>query len=167
MPCNSGYLRANARLAVAASAASRTLARIWVADPVTRPPNVDGATATIGLLRIRFIFPVVSHVRTYARAPSTTILIGVLTGHNGAFARRLTFASGAGKIRRVYSIDADGNGARALSPEDETALAPAFGKDQEIYYASSKQYGEYRLRSESGKDRPLPVRGSVYGLSFD
>lgn len=94
-------------------------------------------------------------------------LIGALTGHKGAFASRLTFASGAGKIRRVYAIDADGSGARAVSPEAETAIAPAFGKDQEILYAASADKGEYRIRTEAGKDQPLPVRGSVYGIAFD
>ena len=41
-------------------------------------------------------------------------LIGALTGTNGGFASRLTFASGAGKLRRVYVIDADGFGAWAV-----------------------------------------------------
>lgn len=94
-------------------------------------------------------------------------LIGALTGHRGAFASRLTFASGTGKIRRVYVIDADGHGARAVSPEDETALAPTFGEDLEVQYAASAGSGEYRIRSEKGKDQPLNVRGSVYGIAFD
>jgi TolB protein len=94
-------------------------------------------------------------------------LIGALTGHKGAFASRLTFASGTGKIRRVYVIDADGHAARAVSPEDETALTPVFGKDQEIFYAASVKNGEYRIKSEKGSDRPLSVKGSVYGITFD
>ncbi|MEZ4300949.1 MAG: tolB protein [Polyangiaceae bacterium] len=94
-------------------------------------------------------------------------LIGALTGTNGGFASRLTFASGTGKVRRVYVIDADGAGARAVSPEDETALAPAFGAGNEVYYASSKGVGEYRIHTESGKDQALSTRGSVYGIAFD
>jgi TolB protein len=94
-------------------------------------------------------------------------LIGALTGHEGAFASRLTFVSGAGKIRRVYVIDADGGGARAVSPENETALAPAFGKDQEIHYAGSDGKDEYGLHTEKGRDLPLHVSGSVYGIAFN
>ena len=42
-------------------------------------------------------------------------LIGALTGQNGGFASHMTFATGSGKQRRVYSIDADGNNARPIS----------------------------------------------------
>ncbi len=93
-------------------------------------------------------------------------LIGALTGQNGGFASRLTFASGTGDLRRVYVIDADGNGARAVSSDKETALAPAFGKDEELFWAASKDNGPYRILSESGKDHPLGVKGSVYGVAF-
>jgi TolB protein len=93
-------------------------------------------------------------------------LIGALTGHGGSFASRLTFASGSGKVRRIYVIDADGNGGKAVSSETDTAIAPAFGKGEELYYAVSKDNGEYRLVQESGKDVALPVKGSVYGVAF-
>ncbi len=93
-------------------------------------------------------------------------LIGALTGQNGGFASRLTFASGSGDVRRVYVIDADGNGAKGVSNEAEVALAPAFGKDEELFWAASKNNGQYRIRSESGKDHPLGVAGSVYGVAF-
>lgn len=93
-------------------------------------------------------------------------LIGALTGTGGGFASRLTFASGSGKLRRAYVIDADGFGARGVSPDSETAIAPAFGEGEELYWAASKNNGEYRLRSETGKDIALPVSGSVYGIAF-
>ena len=35
-----------------------------MAGPVARPRTVDGATSTAGLLRIRFAFQALSHVRT-------------------------------------------------------------------------------------------------------
>jgi TolB protein len=94
------------------------------------------------------------------------VLIGALTGTNGGFASRMTFASGIGNVRRVYVIDADGNGARAASKDNELALAPAFGKNEELYYASSKDNAQYQLRTEAGKDYPLSVKGSVYGITF-
>lgn len=105
-------------------------------------------------------------LRTGAHRMADLLIFG-LTGKKGAFASRMTFASGTGKLRRVYSIDADGHNAKAISPDQETALAPAFGKDNEIYYASSAKNAEYRLRSEKGKDLPLSVKGSVYGFALD
>lgn len=93
-------------------------------------------------------------------------LIGALTGQNGGFASRMTFVSGAGKLRRVFTIDADGHDAKAISPPDQLALAPAFGKDDKLYYAASINHGEYRIYTASGDLVPLPVQGSVYGIAF-
>ena len=56
------------------------------------------------------------------------LLIGALTGQNGGFASRMTFVSGTGQLRRAYVMDADGQGARAVSPEGELAIGSAFGK---------------------------------------
>lgn len=94
------------------------------------------------------------------------LLIGALTGKNGGFASHLAFVAGTGKLRQVYTMDADGHGATAVSPPDAIALAPAFGKNEELIWASSANYGEYQLRAASGRTIPLPVRGSVYGLAF-
>lgn len=93
-------------------------------------------------------------------------LIGALTGTNGGFASHMTFVSGAGLSKRVYEIDADGHNPKAISPLDEVAIAPAFGKDGELMWAASKNHGEYALRTASGKSISLPIKGSVYGLAF-
>jgi TolB protein len=94
------------------------------------------------------------------------VLIGALTGHNGGFASRLTFAAGQEKVRRVHVIDADGHGAKAISRDDETPVSPAFGEDGELHYAASKDNGLYRVVSEGGQEHPLAMKGSVYGLAF-
>lgn len=95
------------------------------------------------------------------------LIIGALTGQNGGFASRMTFASGSGSLRRVFTIDADGHDARAVSPADKLAIAPAFGKGEELYFAASGKGEEYRLYTASGQGPlPLPVKGSVYGLAF-
>ncbi|HVK62837.1 MAG TPA: tolB protein [Polyangium sp.] len=94
------------------------------------------------------------------------LLIGALTGKNGGFGSHLTFVAGTGKLRQVYTMDADGHGAAAVSPTDAIALAPAFGKNEELFWSSSVDHGEYQLRAASGRTIPLPVRGSVYGLAF-
>jgi TolB protein len=93
-------------------------------------------------------------------------LIGALTGQNGGFASHLTFASGAGSLRRVFTIDADGHDAKAVSPLDQTAIAPAFGKDEQLYYAASVKGDEYKVFTPAGGPLALPVKGSVYGIAF-
>jgi TolB protein len=94
------------------------------------------------------------------------LLLGALTGKNGGFASRMTFVSGVGKLRQVFTIDADGHGATAVSPANEIGLAPAFGKNEELVWASSADNGEYRVRTQSGRIITLPIKGSVYGLAF-
>ncbi len=94
------------------------------------------------------------------------LVIGALTGQNGGFASRMTFVSGMGKLRRVFTVDADGHDPKPVSPQDEIAMAPAFGKGNELYYATSAKNGEYRVRTGDGKTVDMPIPGSVYGLAF-
>lgn len=93
-------------------------------------------------------------------------LIGALTGQNGGFASHMTFAMGTGSLRRVFTIDADGHDAKAVSPTDRTAIAPAFGKNEQLYYAASANGDEYKIFTPEGGPFPLPVKGSVYGIAF-
>ena len=94
------------------------------------------------------------------------LVIGALTGQNGGFASHMAFASGAGSTRRVFTIDADGHDAKAISPLGATALTPAFGKNGELYYTASVGNDVYRIFGPSGAPVGLPVKGSVYGLAF-
>jgi TolB protein len=94
-------------------------------------------------------------------------VIGALTGQNGGFASHMTFASGTGSLRRVFTIDADGHDAKAVSPPDRTAIAPAFGKGEDLFYAGSIKGDEYRVfKASGGGPALLPVKGSVYGIAF-
>lgn len=93
-------------------------------------------------------------------------LIGALTGQNGGFASHMTFASGSGSLRRVFTIDADGHNAKAVSPPEQTAIAPAFGKDEQLYYAASVKGDEYKIFTPTSGPFSLPVKGSVYGIAF-
>jgi TolB protein len=95
------------------------------------------------------------------------LLIGALTGTNGGFASHLAFASGGGKQRRIFTIDADGNNAAAASPTDRTAIAPTFGKNEELFYAGSINSDEYKIFTPTGGPFMPPVRGSVYGIAFN
>lgn len=94
------------------------------------------------------------------------LVIGALTGQNGGFASHMAFASGAGSLRRVFTIDADGHDAKAVSPQGATALAPAFGKNGELYYTASVHNDVYQIFGPAGTPVDLPVRGSVYGMAF-
>jgi TolB protein len=94
------------------------------------------------------------------------LLIGALTGQNGGFASHMTFASGAGGLRRVFTIDADGNDAKAVSPPDKSAVGPAFGKDGVLYYAAGAPNDVYSVYSATGSLVPLPYKGSVYSIAF-
>ncbi len=95
------------------------------------------------------------------------LLIGALTGQSGGFASRMTFASGMGKLRRVYTIDADGNDPKSVTPLDQQAIAPAFGPHEDLFYAGSAGEGApFLARLAGGGLVPLGVRGSVYGVAF-
>ena len=94
------------------------------------------------------------------------VMIGALTGHPGGFASHLAFAAGPGGQRRALTMDADGHDAQAVSPAHLTAVAPAFGKDGEIYYAAGAPKDLYRIRDGKGVEVPIPYQGSVYGIAF-
>lgn len=94
------------------------------------------------------------------------VLIGALTGQNGGFASHMAFAAGAGGLRRVFTIDADGHDAKAISPADRSAIAPAFGKNGEAYFAAAPPNGMYQVYTATGSLVPIPYQGSVYGIAF-
>jgi TolB protein len=93
------------------------------------------------------------------------LLIGALTGQNGGFASRMTFASGNGTMRRIFTIDSDGHDAKAVSQQGHVAIAPAFGKNNELYYAASVNNDIYKIFGPSGPVQ-LPIKASVYGIAF-
>lgn len=94
------------------------------------------------------------------------LLIGALTGQNGGFASHMTFAAGTGGLRRILTIDADGHDARTVSPADKSAIAPAFGKNGELYYGAAAPNGLYQIMNAAGAVVPIPYKGSVYGIAF-
>ncbi len=94
------------------------------------------------------------------------LLIGALTGQNGSFASHMTFASGTGTVRQVFTMDADGFNAKSVSPSSRVALAPTYGPNDELYYSASENKDVYKVFTASGGPLKLNVEGSVYGLSF-
>jgi TolB protein len=94
------------------------------------------------------------------------LLIGALTGQNGGFASHMTFASGTAGTRRVFTMDADGHDARAVSPADKSAIAPAFGKGGALFYAAAPPNDGYQVYNAAGAPVAIPYKGSVYGIAF-
>ena len=94
------------------------------------------------------------------------LVIGALTGLDGSFASHMAFSSATGPIRRVYTIDADGHAPRAVSPTNLSAIAPAFGKNEELFYAAGPPDDIYSVYAATGTLVPLPIKGSVYGIAF-
>jgi TolB protein len=95
------------------------------------------------------------------------LIIGALTGQNGSFASHMTFSSGTGRNRSVYTIDADGNNAKLVTPADRVAIASAFGPNEDLFYTASRNHGEFAVYSTGRTEPwPQPIKGSVYSLAF-
>lgn len=100
----------------------------------------------------------------------TDALLGALTGRPGSFASELTFSARWAKNRRIFRVDADGNGLTPLSDPNQHAIAPTWGPGHSIYYLLSENYGPYALFTwNAGNSKPvnLPFKTSLYGVAFD
>jgi TolB protein len=93
-------------------------------------------------------------------------VIGALTGQKGGFASHLAFAMGAAGLRRAFTMDADGHDPCAISPPDKSAIAPAFGKGGQAYYAAARPNELFRVYDGVGNVVQIPYNGSVYGIAF-
>jgi TolB protein len=94
------------------------------------------------------------------------LIIGALTGQNGGFASHLAFALGSGGLRRIFTMDADGHDAKAVSSASLSGIAPAFGKGGALFYAAAPPGDLYHVYDAAGSLVPIPYRGSVYGIAF-
>src|SRR6478752_5504013 len=75
----------------------------------------------------------------------TDALLGALTGRPGGFASELTFSGRWGKNRRIFRMDSDGNGLAPFTDPKDTAIAPAFGPANKIFYLVSHDYAPFTL----------------------
>ncbi|HEX2870636.1 MAG TPA: tolB protein [Polyangiaceae bacterium] len=99
----------------------------------------------------------------------TDALLGALTGRPGGFASELTFSGRWGKNRRIFRMDADGNGLLPLTDPKDTAIAPAFGPGNKIFYLVSHEYSPFSLATYSGQKNEavgVPFKTSLYGVSL-
>jgi TolB protein len=95
------------------------------------------------------------------------VMLGALTGRPGGFASRMAYTANVGNARQVFVLDSDGFALHAASPPLATALSPAFGPGNVLYYALSADLSPFRLASTpSGVLAPFQVPGSLMGLAF-
>jgi TolB protein len=100
----------------------------------------------------------------------TDALLGALTGRPGGFASQLAFAARWTKNQRVFRLDADGQSLTPLTDPADFAIAPMWGNNGSLFFASSHDYAPFALFSLAGgavKQVPLPFKTSVYGVSFN
>jgi TolB protein len=100
----------------------------------------------------------------------TDALLGALTGRPGSFASELTFSGKWVQNRRIFRMDADGNGLAALTDSSDTAIAPTFGAPGHILYTVSHNYAPFTLMDYAqGASKPvtLPFKTSIYSLAFN
>jgi len=99
----------------------------------------------------------------------TDALLGALTGRPGGFASQLAFAARWTKNQRIFRLDADGQSLTPLTDPAEFAVAPTFGANGSIFFASSRDYAPFALFSLTGgttKQVSLPFKTSIYGVAF-
>lgn len=123
-----------------------------------------GATDDVPVFDKRFLVAT-SDVRVESHRVAD-LVIGALTGQNGGFASHMTFAYGSAGLRRVYTIDADGNAPEAASPVGAIGISPAYGPGDDLFYSASAGGSEYRVYSAKGGLVPLALPGSIYGIAF-
>ncbi len=99
----------------------------------------------------------------------TDALLGALTGRPGGFASELTFSGRWGKNRRIFRMDADGNGLLPFTDPKDTAIAPAFGPGNKIFYLVSHEYAPFSLATYSNQKTAamgVPFKTSLYGVAL-
>jgi TolB protein len=99
----------------------------------------------------------------------TDALLGALTGRPGGFASELAFSGRWGKNRRIFRMDADGNGLLPFTDPKDTAIAPAFGPGNKIFYLVSHEYSPFSLATyfnQKNEAMAVPFKTSMYGVSL-
>jgi TolB protein len=99
----------------------------------------------------------------------TDALLGALTGRDGGFASRMTYAAQWGKSRRILTMDADGHDLAPRSPASDTAIGPAWGPAGALFYSLSHEYSPFTVFRDAGTPArvDLPFKTSVYSVAFD
>jgi TolB protein len=101
----------------------------------------------------------------------TDALLGALTGRPGGFASHFVYAARWGtKAFRIFTMDSDGHDLKPITDPALTAIAPAWGPNQTVFYPVSKNYAPFKLFKWDGKTSQqikLPFKTNIYSVAFD
>jgi TolB protein len=99
----------------------------------------------------------------------TDALLGAITGRPGGFASHFTYAARWGRDYRIMTMDADGHDLNPVTLPDRTAIAPAWGPNNSLFYPQSINFAPFTLMRQDGTQIvqiQLPFRKSIYSVSF-
>jgi TolB protein len=113
---------------------------------------------------------IVPTATTEVRAASHRLvdqILGALTGRPGGFASEMAYAQKVGRWRRIFAVDSDGFDLRPVGPTNATAISPAFGPGNNLFYALSTDYSPFKVvLGPNATPVPMALPGSVMGLAF-
>jgi TolB protein len=99
----------------------------------------------------------------------TDALLGAITGRPGAFSSRFAMSTKWGRGRRLFVMDADGEGLSGVTDADSTCIAPAWAPDSSLFYPESRAYAPFQLMAFTGTGSQrieLPFKTSIYAVAF-
>lgn len=99
----------------------------------------------------------------------TDALLGAITGRPGGFSSRFAFSTKWGDGRRLFVMDADGEGLSGVTDAKLTSIAPEWGPDHSLFYSESRSYSPFRLMAFTGTGSQrieLPFKTSIYAVAF-
>jgi TolB protein len=100
----------------------------------------------------------------------TDALLGALTGRPGGFASHFVYAAKWGKNHRIFRMDSDGNDLTPISDAKLTSIAPAWGPNQSIFFATSKNYAPFKLERLDGttvSQVKVPFKTTIYSVALN
>lgn len=115
----------------------------------------------------RFLTPSDEVRRTAHRV--TDALLGAITGRPGAFSSRFAMSTKWGRGRRLFVMDADGEGLSGVTDSESTCVAPAWGPDGSLFYPESRSYAPFQLMAFTGtgsQRMDVPFKTSIYAVAF-
>lgn len=99
----------------------------------------------------------------------TDALLGAITGRPGGFSSRFAFSTKWGNGRRLFVMDADGEGLAGVTDASLTSIAPAWGPDHSLFYTESRSYSPFKLMAFTGTGSQrieIPFKTSIYAVTF-
>jgi TolB protein len=99
----------------------------------------------------------------------TDALLGAITGRPGGFSSRFAFSTKWGAGRRLFVMDADGEGLAGVTDAQSTCIAPTWGPDGSLFYPESRVFSPFQLMAFTGTGSQrieLPFKTSIYAVTF-